>query len=802
MGSEFILSEANIKKKTLHARLRAIKTGEDLSDTYVLWDHRFVIWPQPRWGVKDNLTITRYLKRLEEELRKDSEFAKYEIKRIDSHTPSLQIMLPINYKEKLEKKIGQIGFHHDERRVIKDVKVPPEYASVVRWDYAERGDIVRVDEGVLEALRQKKVIEEKIVGLERRIEEELSGLSKGVVTRHKNEMHKIFEAYNGRNYDEIRKKLEEGTFSSRLSRYWDVEKEILDEVFHSSLNMKSLGTHSKMRFYDRNERLKSSTKNYGLDMLIDSINMIPKVRKMTADEWRAQKWLFLDIEKPQFNSPDEEVSWVGFDYWQDCEPILREIHTLRDLGVEVFEGSNIYTYSDIDEMLGGMKKSVKKENPFVASAFNAKFDFTELRGAGDFEDFGIGVEEDDPRYIVSLSFFERMGLRGKVVFDMFNFARIIEGHLPNRKLDLVTRHVHGDESVGKDLNYAQLRELEKIAIDGIVRNRREDVILMIEEKMEKRVEEMSELERKWGSARVQGSYLNKDLGAPTNAFFRHEWGIDNFDWLCELSEKFGVGIERFITHNNVKDVLERLYFDNVGVFYDHVYVRSKKRVLAEQKATAKFKSIRRSLLDAKDVKGLHSDVHHVYIPLTTKFLDVLSDARPVNKEYFDRFPKSFSSLEEKYFYTGFLGALLREPGFNYASFVKTKPTSFDEISKRARLLGNFRGKFGIFPNEFGDVLEETYKEVNSFIRENELEVVFRGASYAYLVGDRRVLEDVEAPVVLVDSIDNVLVADNLYYKKHGYYRGVVVKDHPTKFVSMFEMGLYKDIVDLILDGRV
>ncbi|MBL7051320.1 hypothetical protein ISS04_04150 [Candidatus Woesearchaeota archaeon] len=670
MGLELILSDAKIKKKTLNLSFRDKNNGENYSDVYFAWNHAFVVWPRIKSNKRDDQgVIDGYLNRLEKHLNEHEVFGNYKLKKFTRAFPLLQVKVPITKKERLIDELAVVGINTEERNIIKGVEIPSHYLDYVRWSFGELGDIVEVDERVISALKEKKGIENKIYEMYKGIDGLLSDKSSGQITRHKNKLHKIFERYDGTNYDELKKELSGNIFTNRVGNFWGVRKEISDSVFELDKKLKEVGDNCKIRFYDRNEKLKNNSNNYGLDMYFDSNELVKFSRKMSADDWRNQKWLFLDIEKPRFDSPDEEVSWVSFVYY--CGKVLKkETHTLRGVGVEEVDGYKIFEYDSVDELVLGLNSSVNGENPFVVSAYKASFDLPELREASS-QKFSVGVGDEHPRYVVSVPFFERMGLRGRVVFDMFSLARLMNQNLPNRKLELVSKHVLGDSAFGKSINYEQQRELEEIAIDGVVESRRDDVLGMIEEHAGKKVFEMGVNELKRHAAQKIAEYVGGDTDILPKLLFESDWGKNGLESLCLFSDIFGTGIERLTTFNAINDLQKRLYFENVGIFEDFVYTRWKDVIKQEQSAIQYFKNIKNKMIVGGKNKGLHKDVCQVYIPPSLDSLELLGIRKEV-KDEMDKFPTTAENIQQKYFFGNMLSSLMREFNIDYAIYDKKR----------------------------------------------------------------------------------------------------------------------------------
>jgi hypothetical protein len=390
-------------------------------------------------------------------------------------------------------------------------------------------------------------------------------------------------------------------------------------------------------------------------------------------------------------------------------------------------------------------------------------------------------------------------------------------------------------------------------------------------------------ELKANAAQKIAEYVGGDTDILPKLLFESGWGKKGLESICLFSDLFRIGIERLTTFNAINDVQKRLYFENVGIFEDFVYQKLKGATKQRQKAGQHFKNLKNKLIVAGNKKGLHKNVHQVYIPPSIDSLELLSIRKEV-KEEMDKFPTIAENLLQKYFFGNMLNALMKEFNTDYGLYDKKKKaldenksltilidqdfkrvycslkttmkensdwalkhlekgtikldtfekylamdketTNFvlnktveiedffnavkmavsekepTEIMELNRAYSKFIGKHACSPETFWNRIENHYKKINEFLVDKGLEVVYKTGDYLYVTGNVASLKKDNSPLIPVDNLDSVYVADHIYYKKCGYYKGISVKDTPSDKMSVYEMRLFGGLIDNLLDEGV
>ncbi len=705
---KYILTVAEPIKSELTVSFRDINTGENTAYSSVDWNHAFTIWPKLKQNVDlrfSRSTIRHASKSLRARIKKkiQEKIPDVEVREINRAFPTLQAYSPIKNKDILQELVNEVPLisynneyspgnvtnllSNEQKKFVdkavvglddkiseklifeSSIKIPTFYSSFIRQNFGEPGDIVEIDERYFQVLKEKKEIEVEIETLERSIRN-LFSESKTKGTAHLNKLHGAFEKYVGDNFDEIKEVLESGKQTKALKDFWNERKQIADKIFTLDKKIEQINPGNLAIFNNRNNDKKSSSKDYCLDSVIASSDFIKSKRKMTGEELKAQKWIFIDIEKPKYDDPDEAISWVSLVYYENGKVVKKETHTIRDTGLTKKGDREILSYvkhgdqyKNYEDMIKELNKRITDFNPLVFSSYNLRYDAIETRDAANGA-FGIGVENEEPRIKVSTKFFERIGIRGRLTYDMLRHAQMFLPHLPNKKLNLVAKYILGDEAFGKIINYDQQRELENITMYGSIKNRSKEVLKLIEKEAGIKLKEMSTKQIKMYSARVIEEYVSGDTDVLPK-LLDSKWGIESFDLITKVCKLLDLSIEQFVTYGNLNKFHKKNYYEKVGIPYDWVYPLFNNSLLKiNNNAAIRLKNLKNRLIKQKNKPGLHKNVYHVYVPLSSDFLDIY-DLRENSKQKLEDFPREFKTPIEKYFYSKVIEGILKDTTIDF-----------------------------------------------------------------------------------------------------------------------------------------
>ncbi len=722
------------------------------------------------------------------------------------------------------------------------------YTPQARWVLTSPGNFIKLDSKIAHALRRERQIEKQLEYFENKVSENYSGNN---LARAVNDVNEIFEGYNGSNWKEIRERI----YSKKNLQKIDKEvllarKEVADQIILSNKRVDGEATISYKRRNksSREYTLRTEQRKKESDaekrMLERPWKFISQTKRTpSAAELLDKKWMCLDIEIPYFRRENPKITWVGVSYIE--KGVERKvIHTTTNVTAQEVEGFEIKRHKDEGELVRYLTEETKKENPDFVSAYNARFDLIKLRETD--SGFKVGDEESDPLFKVTTRFFERIGIKDRIVIDPLRWAKIARAYDINAKLEMTA----GFE---KEISYDEMEVLEEANPDLIAK------------------------------------YLSEDISRLKGIIFSEEFK-NTLDDALEICRIYNVGLERILHSTNcINDVQEKGYFSALGIYREEVppHLRTKKMQQLKTNARETFKkyAIHKPLEElAKGKGGLFEDVFKIYVPygdffreaLTKRFPDVkeffnLKDARREDKKrlfFLEQYGKEFSrwmsedygffikelrkferiskkvDLGEfeiaysdfkkhlskdsewgaKHFDEGTLGAQAIEKHATpkLREFVDKQGISFEKFAelsnqriKIKRRWKNVIGNYSVAPSMsfsddekdysrtlvIDDIIARRITEIKEFLKVGKLDVVGHEGDYLYVRGDKQKLLEKDAPVVLVDEIPRLYVADNAYYKKFGFYSHMKLKEEPDFHLTMFEMQAFREMLDYLTEGK-
>jgi len=677
---EYILSVAEPIKNELTIAFRDIKTGEQTAYSLKDWLHPFVVWPKIKQNAdlhfnkavikKESLDI---LNQLEEKI--SNLMLHVDVRRFERAFPALHAYLPIKAKPLVEKLVRELEFTKEQEKIFDlPIEIPAFYRDVIRNIFGEAGDIVKIDTRYFDVLKQKKELEQEFNNFSEEIFKIFNEKSQTYVTRHVNKLHESFTKYDSTNYEDIKKELSNNMHTKRLEDFWEQRKELADEVFDLDKRLEDINPVNSAFFHDRNKET-SGSKDYSLDTLIADSDIFKERRKMTGDELRNQVWVSIDVEKPLYKYKDEaEVSWITLVYHKNGKILKKETHTLRDPNLKKRGDRFIYSYKNYDSMLEGVNNSINKMNPYACSSYNTNYDFRQTRDGSD-EDFAIGAKGEEPKVKSSTKFFEKIGLRGKIIFDQLRWAQMFFPHLPNKKLNLIAKIVLGEDTFDKIINYDEMEILERIAIDYNYYYKHQNSIskditsLIIKEAKVNSITDIKDEKLSMCASRVIESYVSSDTEVLPKMLYS-DIGRETLNILLDFCQRFNISIQELVTYNNISKKHKWNFFEKTGIPFDFMFPTHNKNLQKlEVNALNRSKKLKNKMIKDPNKPGLHKNVYHVYVPFSNAFLDMF-EFRENTKELTQKFPKEYNSMTEKYFYSNMIEAFMRAATIDYMEILK------------------------------------------------------------------------------------------------------------------------------------
>jgi len=754
------------------------------------------------------------------------------------------------WKNMQENKLSMIDFMEYQR--IKDkywwiyqIYLPMELKEIVPNDFIKQdytqwarrrlscpGKFVDLDDSLIEAFRKKNKIKNELTDFRKQIDN-FSG--KSYATRQINDLDEILDKNpkislenlieSSRNVSSL-KKIDKSLIKKR--------KKINDEIIEANNLFNGNIKIDYSRVSD-----KKGKRDHKLRLEKTSADFLKKAKAPSLEDVVNFKWAFIDIEIPHFKRKNAGVTWVGVKYYDGKKEISR-IHTIHDIAPDKSGDYEVIKHKSIDEMIKSFTEEFNKFNPDVVSTYNTRFDLIKLRET--LAGFKVGENKTDPLYKVTTKFFERIGIRNRLVIDFFRWQKIARAYDINAKLEMAA----GFE---KSINYDQLAKFEDYCIRGG----------KIGEK----------------ASNLDSRYLASDVDSLFSLFNLDEFR-KNMEDILWMSDKFNISIERLLHMPNViNEFQEEGYFETMGITRKNVfpYKKTKQTNIMERKCLDYFmKKVVNKSVKEKEIKGVSNNVCKVFIPIGDFFREPLSKRSTKIGEFFDYKDKFEKDKHRVFFLEQYAKAFSRWITVDYARFLKDKDKhdkilsknniNFEEMKKiyydlwdtaRKKGQSNLSGKLGmgnlaikdieqlvnenvktfaenkgIKANEltkivnlyshvrkkqrhfFGNyeieiwdvenILNKRFEEINNFIEKNDLEIVAKEGCYLYLKGNKSALEKKDAPVIMVDEAQKLYHSDKVYYSKNGFFSNIQFKDHPGYHLSMFEMNAYKGMIENLIEG--
>ncbi|HLD73232.1 MAG TPA: hypothetical protein VJA23_06650 [Candidatus Nanoarchaeia archaeon] len=570
-------------------------------------------------------------------------------------------------------------------------------------------------------------------------------------------------------------------------------------------------------------------------------------RARTTPEILGEKVVFLDTEVPLYDTAEEELSWAGMIFHQSGTASRGSLYTLYPvISQPSFSAQQVSTEG---ELAAKISNEIKNSQTTLFVAYNVPFDALHLREIGNFT---LGEDEEEPKVLSSLKFFERIGIKGLDILDLYRWARTQFRYLPNQKLVTVARKVLGENAFSKQINYQQQAELERICRRDSRYIPSPEVAVMLADRP---------------APEIIAAYLREDIKVLEKIwesdFFTH--GAEDLSFLSQLFK-----IDFFLLAHNpnrIQDYLERKFFEKVGTFYSAAFPPFKAITEYEQRVKDKLERIVQKNFPAK-AEGRIEQIIQVFLPLGKAFREDLAPLLPEAEEFHryldshradpqrhfflaqyedaltswiwtdyaaqqyeqDKFHKMAGkrepklevmfggtynvlkardlgekvhrgSLTQKDFrtvFTGFDQAYLQQEGMDFREY-------FFLFKQWARAREKNRLLFGAYQccwENLESRLNQFSTKVNQFLQSSDLEIIHTQGKFLYLRGDPEKLKAADCPVIPTDQISAAYLADGkIFYPRYGYIRSFKRDDQPTNQLNLWEMQTYGSFLEEIFAGN-
>ncbi len=618
---EGVLSEVLVKGD------RLLLTVKDRGTVYVDWLHQF---PS---GILD-------AKRREELCQELAHLSPVKYDRIPQFN-IMQITAPISSAKQLPEDI-----------------LRGHYTQAARWRYSPAWTFVDVDAELEKLLSEKFLLDAEMNHISSRMAEALQNSKKGKRLKH---------------------------FEENVAKNWSKLDKILDdELRQRKQKFEAEAAEFAKKAGLQGAKTELNPENKCIDIILPTTEKIkPLEKSFSADDILNSKIYFFDIEKPLFKTEIDEVSWLA--------------ETVTEKGAVTKK--TVRTINSLESKLGGWRtKCYKTERDLVAQAaediavrdsngrttdvivaYNAPFDIQETREVGE---FFVGERESEPKIEVSMDFFRKMKIYGRLIIDPMRWAKTAFGYLPNRKLELIARHVLGSE-FAKSMDYDQLADLEMVCKTG-----------SIEKCLPKTLEFFRGYAPDSNFREIAGSiirkYVTKDVEVMRQLLFSPEFKKSLED-CCWMSRHFKIDISRLLhSPNTINDAQERCYHHFVGSYREIVYLKTKKMALLEQRAKQHFEEIVHEHIKGKSRPGLHHQLYKLFVPVGDFMRNAVVKRFENAKAFFDYKYQFIEDSQRQYFLSQYANALASYIIVDYARQKKTEKSFFEEIAKKELTIEEFK----------------------------------------------------------------------------------------------------------------
>ncbi|MBD3304033.1 hypothetical protein GF343_02725 [Candidatus Woesearchaeota archaeon] len=556
--------------------------------------------------------------------------------------------------------------------------VTGHYTEMIRWDMSHPWSHYRInDDRIPEILKKKESIEEELREIRAEAEKTLGKNAKRTIT----DMNKFFEKFYGtKQFTKVHKrKFAEHLGPDIIARRAEAQRQI-----HSLQEQVQDIGRIKRDARDATDEIK---------LILDSDKHFEFQRYVDADEILNSRWCFIDIEKPRFDTPKEEVSWVAIKYYEQ-EVLKKEIHTSKKVGEgfkrEFLEEKGFEVkdhYKDENWLMAGVQASINAMNPRVLCAYNTPYDLVELEGT----EHGLeyGRRRTRAKKEVTTRFFERINVADKIVFDPLPILKIAKKFLPNKKLALITQELGLEFK--KSIDYRMMAELENIIDGAPLAQTSEETKAKITE-FAGPISEIENLEE--ACAQIIASYVGDDAEILPDLVFhpRMRKIYEHINWISQFAD---VNFQKAAhTASAVNNLQKKDFFERTGTHLDTIHRRTKEQQRAENRIgnfVKKKKKKNTWINETRDERkrreererGLRKNLAHFVIPSWPFLQKDMEHRFPAAKRLFEYLDQNKGDQEVHYLISEYADAFCKYLLHAWGTYIKAR----DELDARTRKSG-------------------------------------------------------------------------------------------------------------------
>lgn len=706
------------------------------------------------------------------------------------------------------------------------------YTMFARENIVKPGEVITIDKDLADTLSNIRRYNQKIKGIKTAIRDHAGEQNKSTITRRFNELDDTVANNESESIDDkLFKRVGEDAVSKRKaeeSRYQQTKSETERKTYY------------EVSREDRKAIVTAPNKNF-----------IKNRREIAGKELYELPWVDLDIEIPLFKDPENAmISWVGAIYHEkddEKDDVRKALYTLADVGDDTWNGYKIQKFENQSSLLEKLAEDIREYDPLTLSAYNNKYDFINLNKEGTFE---IGIYKNKPVYDANTKFFERIATKGRLLVDKLRWAQIAYPYLPNKKLNLIGKEVLGKGAFDKSITYKQMERLERIALYDKEENKRKKKTRIIATYVTEDVDVLYDIHEnpkfRWSLdmtsliAHQNRLPIEHALYSPRETLKRQD--INQFN-------KNKIHPNEF---NKIKNIREE---KKQAKQYFRKFLKENNNI---QWKNGIYNNVK--LIQLNHAKALREELHHIYPQgeglfsglekygndsfkrtyltniLNNSCNNIIADMMVI-EQLEQKIDKQFEEMELPSELRKIYWKQLNEKGEKYlkasgkkeateqASKFTSIPTNEEKIEKLLKNMNRYRKRkkryYAAYKNNFETSrhnISHQQEQTENILESYGLTPIYQEGQFLYVQGDSTTFKE-HYPGRIITAFDTVYLSEDfeeknrdikalsrnnkkrLYYRRHGFYKGITIKDEPTHNLTLFEMETYKGFLENIFSGE-
>ncbi len=573
------------------------------------------------------------------------------------------------------------------------------------------------------------------------------------------------------------------------------------------------------------------TRDHVVDIYLDSCSGFRLLwQQLTADEVKRLPWCFLDTEKKFYQYKELASNCIVSLLFKQCDgSLIGEIHTTENPAKDAFAVAagevsadfSILRYDNEAGMVQGVRQKIKEMNPYLLIGHNIGYDIKELNND---KNFSVGIRNTKPARRGFFRFLDRFLCQGMEIVDTYALFK-------SRDVDYARYTLEQVAGFQKIINYEKLMQLieegmqgRRESLNNVFSYAGKDVLVlyhMLCHGQEAKHDILSDLVvecNTFGNSLTEAAHNVASVSKLRKKVFYEETGLYR-DLLMPLNlrlariEAARHGIGELVHEGLGLDAYqERGLIKNVQKFYVNIessmppLLYTKCDIISYLEHTWGKHDSRRKFRLSQVLRAFAQDVWIDWwfcIQKNRNLEDKIKECQPElmqtslekfrqDKECYELFKKNNKNnkrqnlrLVEEYINNNQICA---DP-FLLKHIFELAITS-DSADHR------FFGEHGFSTKQWHERLKGSLRFIHEWIMQHE--VVYYDNRILFVNGN----PDIPCYVHLIPlgNRDVLRGEYGLLYKERGSYRGLEIKEHPTKNNYLFDMEQNAAITDALLEN--